>query len=47
VRILAVEDDPLVRESVVEALRGEGYEVIYASNGEEALAWCQRGLQMC
>jgi CheY-like chemotaxis protein len=40
VRILVVEDDPLIREFVVEALREEGYEVIHAANGEEALAWC-------
>jgi hypothetical protein len=42
VRILLVEDDPLIRESVVEALREEGYHVIHAANGEQALAWCGR-----
>jgi DNA-binding response OmpR family regulator len=42
VRILVVEDDPLIREFVVEALRDEGYEVIHAANGEQALAWCKR-----
>jgi DNA-binding response OmpR family regulator len=42
VRILVVEDDPLIREFVVVALREEGYEVIHASNGEEALTWCKR-----
>jgi CheY-like chemotaxis protein len=42
VRILVVEDDPLVRELVVEALRDEGYQVIHAATGEEALAWCKR-----
>ena len=41
-RILVVEDDPLIREFVVEALREEGYEVIHAANGEQALAWCKR-----
>lgn len=41
-RILVVEDNPLVREFVVEALREEGYQVIHAANGEEALAWCER-----
>jgi DNA-binding response OmpR family regulator len=42
VRILVVEDDPLIREFVVQALRDEGYEVIHAATGEEALAWCGR-----
>jgi DNA-binding response OmpR family regulator len=42
VRILVVEDDPLARGIVVEALREEGYDVIHASKGEEALAWCKR-----
>jgi DNA-binding response OmpR family regulator len=42
VRILVVEDDALIREFVVEALREEGFNVIHASNGEEALAWCKR-----
>ena len=32
----------LVRELVVEALREEGYEVIHAANGEQAMAWCKR-----
>lgn len=41
-RILMVEDDPLVRELVVDALREEGYEVFHASNGEQALALCKR-----
>ncbi|WP_094184077.1 response regulator transcription factor [Bradyrhizobium japonicum] len=41
-RILVVEDDPLIREFVVEALREEGYQVIHAANGEDALAWCGR-----
>jgi DNA-binding NtrC family response regulator len=42
VRILLVEDDPLVRELVVEALREEGHEVTHAANGEQALVWCKR-----
>ena len=41
-RILLVEDDPLVRELVVEALREEGHEVTHAANGEQALVWCKR-----
>jgi DNA-binding response OmpR family regulator len=42
VRILVVEDDALIREFVVEALREEGFDVIHASDGEEALRWCER-----
>lgn len=41
-RILVVEDDPLIRGFVVDALREEGYYVIHASDGDEALAWCKR-----
>ena len=41
-RILFVEDDPLIREFVVEALREAGYQVFHARTGEEALAWCKR-----
>ena len=41
-RILMVEDDPRIREIVVEALREEGYNVIHASSGEEALACCRQ-----
>lgn len=36
-RILLVEDDPQVRESVVEQLRGLGYDVVEASGGDAAL----------
>jgi DNA-binding response OmpR family regulator len=42
VRILVVEDDLLIREFVVEALREEGFDVIHAADGEQALAWCAR-----
>jgi DNA-binding NtrC family response regulator len=44
VRVLIVEDDPLIREFVVEALRDAGHHVVHASNGEEALEWCKRKL---
>ncbi|WP_018319061.1 response regulator [Bradyrhizobium sp. WSM2793] len=40
--VLLVEDDPLIREFVVQALRDAGYHVIHASTGEEALEWCKR-----
>jgi CheY-like chemotaxis protein len=42
VRILVVEDDPLIREFVVEALREEGHQVIHAADGEQALECCRR-----
>lgn len=42
VRVLVVEDDPLIREFVVEALREAGYQVVHARTGEEALDWCRR-----
>jgi len=35
--ILVVEDDPRVRELLVEVLSDEGYDVIPAANGDEAL----------
>ena len=41
-QILLVEDDPLIRELVVEVLREEGFDVVHAANGEEALAWYGR-----
>jgi PAS domain S-box-containing protein len=37
-RIMVVEDDPQVRESVVEQLRSLGYRVVAASGGDAALA---------
>ena len=41
-RVLVVEDDPLIREMVVEGLEEEGFEVLQAADGKEALSWCKR-----
>ena len=41
-RILVVEDDPFIREFVVEVLREEGFDVVQAADGEEALKWCRQ-----
>lgn len=37
-KILVVEDDPGIRKFIGTILKGEGYEVLYAESGEEALA---------
>lgn len=36
-KILVVDDDPDIREVLVDILEGEGYEVVTRTNGEEAL----------
>ena len=36
-RLLVVEDDDSIRETVGEALRSEGYEVLTSANGATAL----------
>src|SRR5215510_6807625 len=36
--VLVVEDEPVVREAIVEGLSLEGYEVVTAGSGEEGLA---------
>ena len=40
-RILVVEDEDLIRDMIAMALEEEGYEVICASNGQEALNFLQ------
>ena len=41
-RVLVVEDDSLIREMLVESLRDEGFDVIQAADGSEAMSWCKR-----
>jgi CheY-like chemotaxis protein len=43
-KVLVVEDDPLVRVMAAEALIEEGFEVIEVETGEEALDRCREGL---
>jgi CheY-like chemotaxis protein len=40
--VLIVEDNSLIRELVADALREEGFDVVQACDGEEALAWCRQ-----
>jgi DNA-binding NtrC family response regulator len=47
VQILFVGDDPLIREFVVEALHDEGFHVIAASDGDEALISASSASRMC
>jgi CheY-like chemotaxis protein len=44
--ILVVEDDPLVRETIVEHLTGCGYRVVEAARAEEAEALLEGGLRV-
>jgi CheY-like chemotaxis protein len=38
-KLLVVEDNPIVREGLEVVLRREGYAVVHASDGEEALSY--------
>lgn len=38
-KVLVVDDTTDIRESLSELLQGEGYEVVEACNGHEALTW--------
>jgi CheY-like chemotaxis protein len=44
--LLVVEDDSITREAVGAVLRREGYNVISAANGEEALDHLRSGLRL-
>jgi DNA-binding response OmpR family regulator len=43
-RILVVDDDPLIRRLLRASLEREGFEVVEAASGEEALDRCERNL---
>ncbi|WAS96843.1 response regulator [Nannocystis punicea] len=45
--VLVVEDDRDIRETMGLVLEGEGYEVVTAPNGREALQLLQSGLRPC
>jgi CheY-like chemotaxis protein len=45
--VLVVEDDEGIRESIVELLRDEGYSVVGAANGREALDALRGGGRPC
>jgi CheY-like chemotaxis protein len=46
-RILIVEDDSDLREALAQVLRDEGYEVLGASHGQEALESLREGGRPC
>jgi CheY-like chemotaxis protein len=46
-RILIVEDDSDLREALAQVLRDEGYEVLGASHGQEALESLRGGRRPC
>jgi CheY-like chemotaxis protein len=45
--VLIVEDDSGLREALSNALDGEGYTVLLAGNGREALDLLQKGIRPC
>jgi len=42
-KVLLVDDDPTVRDALANVLCGEGYEVVSAANGVEAIELAQQG----
>ena len=42
-KILVVDDEPAVRDSLERALRLEGYEIVLAADGAQALAAARAG----
>jgi CheY-like chemotaxis protein len=41
-KIIVVDDEPLIAQTLVEILRGEGHNAISVSNGKSALEWASR-----
>ena len=41
-KVLLVDDDPAVRDAVANVLMGEGYDVVAAANGVEAIELAQQ-----
>ena len=42
VSILVIDDDPAIRELLSTILEADGYEVVTAQSGEEAIGWLRR-----
>jgi DNA-binding NtrC family response regulator len=42
VKILVVDDEPMIADTLVNILKGEGYQAIGTSNGDSAIEWAAR-----
>ncbi|MFN5058448.1 MAG: response regulator [Chloroflexota bacterium] len=42
--VLIIDDDATLRRALASALRSEGYDIVLAANGQEAVALCANGL---
>jgi CheY-like chemotaxis protein len=40
-KILVVDDEPIIADTLVDILRGEGHEAIAVSDGESAIKWAE------
>jgi DNA-binding NtrC family response regulator len=41
-KIIVVDDEPVIADTLVNILNGEGHQAIAASNGKSAIEWAQR-----
>lgn len=41
-KVIVVDDEPIVADTLVDILKGEGYEAIGTSNGKSAIEWAAR-----